>query len=516
MRTSSRTVFNTIIVALGYLVSRFLGVVRDVFITAQFGTSAQIDAYRAAFAIPDLLYLVIAGGALGTALIPVFQQLRKHEHPQRAWELANSVINLAMPLLTLTAVAMWIWAEPLVQLTTARGFAPSEQALTAQLMRVLLLQPILLGLGGIVKALLEAHDNFATPTIGSNLYNVGIIAGAALLAPWFGIYGLVYGVLLGACAFLAVQILPLMRLGWRYTPHIAWQMPSLRDVGRLLLPRLFGQSVWQINLTAMIAIASTFGVGAVAASGYAFQIMLLPHGLIGLSIGTVIFPLLARLAAQDDHDTFVTRANQAIQSVLVVTVPAAFVLWSGAPAIVKVLYQRGSFDDASLLLTISAVRGYALGLAGFSVAEIAVRIWYALQNTRTPVIIGAIAVSFNLGLGWAITQSGDVLQRISTLTSVFSIANILEAGLLLWWLQRIYPQISVWQNPRHWLISLAGMVVLWQGSIILLPALPLQAPQTWADWQLLGAHLVSSLIIFGWGVGWSSRWFAVIRASRGT
>lgn len=516
MSKPSHTLINTAIVAFGYLLSRLLGVIRDIFITAQFGTAPVVDAYRAAFAIPDLLYLVIAGGALGTALIPIFQQRKRLSSATAAWQLANSVITIALPLLVGAATVAFVWAEPLVQLTTARGFPPELQQQTAHLMRMLLIQPILLGIGGIFKALLESHDNFATPTLGANLYNIGIIAGAALLSPWFGIDGVVYGVVIGAVAFLVIQVAPLQRLGWRFQAHVTWPNADLREIARLLIPRLFGQSIWQINLTVMIAIASTFGVGAVAASGYALQIMLLPHGLIGLSVGTVVFPLLARLYAEDDHTQFVARANQALQSVLVVTVPAAFVLWSSAPVIVKVLYQRGSFDTASLLLTIAAVQGYAIGLAGFSMAEIAVRIWFARKDTRTPVIIGAITVAVNVALGWWLTRSGTQLARLQMLTSVFSMTNLLEGALLVGLLYMRQPGITIWQHPWHWLLSMVGMVVLWQGSIRVLPVLPLQPAQDWHDWRIVGLHLGSSVLIFGWGVLTSSRWLRVIRESRGT
>ncbi|MFM2308183.1 MAG: hypothetical protein RLY87_303, partial [Chloroflexota bacterium] len=143
----SRTLFNTLIVAFGYFASRVLGLVRDMFITANFGTTPEVDAYRAAFALPDLLYLVVAGGALGTALIPVFQQQRAESGDTAAWNLANAVLNVTLPLLVCCAVIGLIFAEPIVSLTTARGFDPEQRALTAQLMRILLIQPIILGIG---------------------------------------------------------------------------------------------------------------------------------------------------------------------------------------------------------------------------------------------------------------------------------------------------------------------------------------------------------------------------------
>ena len=509
----SRTMFHTLVVAIGYFISRVLGVARDMVITAQFGTSPEVDAYRAAFALPDLLYLVIAGGALGTALIPVFQARRVEAGEKAAWDLANAVLNLTLPVLVGCAVVGWIFAEPIVRLTTAQGFAPEQQERTAHLMRLLLLQPILLGVGGIAKATLEAHEQFRIPTIGSNLYNVGIIIGAAVLAPWYGIDGVVYGVLIGAFAFVAIQIPTLRRLGWHYQMR-GWATAGVQAVGRLVLPRLFGQSIWQINLTTMIAMTSAFGLGAVAASGYALQIMLLPHGLIGLSIGTVIFPLLASHLARGDRPAFARAASLAVQSILAVTIPASIVLYAGARTVVKVLYERGSFDRASAELTTAALQGYAIGIAGFCVAEIAVRIWFALQNTRLPVLIGLVAVLFNVTCGWLFTQQGSSAERLLMLATVFSVANIIEATLLVWFLRRAHPDIQIVTSTRLWLLSIGGMVLLLTATQWLLPPLPNGPLQTPSDWGASLIHLTMLCAAFAWGVTWGSNRFALLRATR--
>lgn len=508
----SRTVLNTLTVAIGYLLSRLLGVIRDIFITAQFGTSNVVDAYRAAFAVPDLIYLVVAGGALGTALIPIYQQ-QKQSSATAGWQLINALLNLTLPILVFISVAAWIWAEPLLLLTTARGFDRDTQLLSVDLMRLLLLQPILLGLGGILKATLEAHDNFRIPTLGSNLYNVGIIIGVALLAPIWGIYGVVYGVIVGAAVFLLIQIPSIWQLGWRWRA-VGHTTAGINEVWRLLLPRIFGQSVWQINLAVMISITSTFGIGAVAATGFGMQIMLLPHGLIGLSIGTVIFPLLARLAVEQHFEHFAKHANTALQSVLAVTLPASIALFLGAESVVGVLYQRGSFDSTSAFLTVNAVRGYALGIAGFSLAEIAVRIWYSLQNTRLPVIVGAITVAINLMLGWLLTQDGTMADKIFRITMVFSITNTLEAVLLIALLKHRIQDIILLAKPLNWLLSVGGMVVIWLGSRFVVPILPAQGATTMADWLVYATHIGILTVIFGWGVAWGSNGFALIRAAR--
>ncbi len=508
----SRTILNTLTVAIGYLLSRILGVIRDIFITAQFGTSNVVDAYRAAFAVPDLIYLVVAGGALGTALIPVYQQ-QQHVSQSAGWKLISAVMNVSLPLLVGISVIAWIWAEPLLLLTTARGFARDTQLLAVDLMRILLLQPILLGIGGIIKATLEAHDNFRIPTLGSNLYNIGIILGVAILAPIWGIYGVVYGVVLGAAIFLVVQIPSIIRLGWKWQ-FAGYQTDGLRDVWQLLLPRIFGQSVWQINLAVMISITSTFGVGAVAATGYGMQIMLLPHGLIGLSIGTVIFPLLARLFVLNQLKTFASHASTALQSVLAVTLPASLVLFLGAESIVGLLYQRGSFDTNSAILTVQAVRGYALGIVGFSLAEIAVRIWFSLKNTRLPVVVGIITVLLNLSMAWLFTRSNNIIENVFIITLIFSVTNTIEAILLILLLKRQLFQIVIFPKPLLWLFSVAGMVVIWQVTRLLLPELPSSGASSIEEWLIYLMHMIVLLIIFVWGVAWGSNGFALMRAAR--
>jgi putative peptidoglycan lipid II flippase len=418
---------NTLIVAGGYLLSRVLGLARDVIILGQFGTGREIDAYRAAFGVLDLIYLVVAGGALGSAFIPVFAGFLSQQREDDAWQLANSVLNLALAALLVACALIALLANPLVALTIGSGFDPDKRALTAHILRLLLIQPVLLGLGGLAKAALESFDRFALPAIGSNLYNVGIIGGA-LLARWLGIYGLVWGVAAGAGLFLLVQLPGLRAVGWRYRLVLRLSTPGVVQVGRLLGPRLFGQSAWQIGLVAIGSFASQLGEGAVTANAAALQLMMLPHGLIALSLGTVIFPQLARYHAAGDLRALRRVALGALRQVLFLALPAAAILgWLSGP-IIRALFERGRFSAASTALTAEAFNFYAFGLAAFAAAEILVRTFYAMRDTRTPVYVGVLAVATNIGLGWALLRLGAGLEGLA---AAFSIANTLEAALLL-------------------------------------------------------------------------------------
>jgi putative peptidoglycan lipid II flippase len=444
----SRAVLNTVIVAAGYLLSRVLGLVREIVISGRFGTDAALDAFRAAFTIPDLIYLVVAGGALGSAVIPIFSEYLTRGDEQDAWRLASGVLNLALAGLVVACGLVALFAEPLVALTVGRGFDAEQRALTAAIMRLLLIQPALLGLGGLAKAVLESFDRFTLPAVGSNLYNGGIIAGALLLAPFLGIYGLVWGVLLGALLFLVVQIPGLAQVGARYVLFLprrhedakeeqqaSWlrafvvnPAPGVGRVLRLLGPRIVGQSVWQINFIAMASFASTLGAGAVAANYYAFQLMVLPHGLLALSLGTVLLPRLARLYAAGEQDTLRSTALDGVRSVLFLALPASALLAVLALPTLRLLFQRGAFDASSAALTAAALTAYALGLWAFAAAEIPVRAFYAMQDTRTPVGVALAAVVLNIALGWLLLRGG---LGVAGLGLAFSAANIFEALLLL-------------------------------------------------------------------------------------
>lgn len=458
-----RALLNTIIVAAGYLASRVLGLARDVLISHQFGTSAELAAFRASFGILDLIYLVVAGGALGSAFIPVFSEAL--ERRRNAWRLASAVLNLTLLALTVACAVVWILAAPLVALTVGRGLDEAERALTVDVLRLMLIQPFLLGVGGLAKAMLESFNRFTLPAIGSNLYNLGIIGGA-LFAPWLGVYGLVWGVNIGAALFVLVQLPGLRAVGAMYrirdvanergenaqsvalarsdSTHRGERRSGVRraffpflnlfyaeGVGRMLRllgPRLFGQSAWQINMIAIVSLTSTLGSAALAANAYALQLMMLPHGLIALSLATVLFPEMARQYAAGDRATLRATALGGVRTVLFLALPASAILGVLALPVLRALFQRGAFNAASAALTTEALSAYALGLAGFAAAEVIVRAFFAMQDTRTPVIVGIAAVAFNIGIGWSFLRLG---MGLSGLGLAFSLANLFEAALLL-------------------------------------------------------------------------------------
>jgi putative peptidoglycan lipid II flippase len=473
---------STIIVAGGYMLSRVLGLGREVIISAQFGTGPELDAYRATFGIIDLIYLVIAGGALGSAFIPIFSGFLAEERHEDAWRLASDILNLALIALLAACALLALLAEPLVASTIGRGFDDQKRALTVHILRLLLIQPVLLGVAGLAKATLESFDRFTLPVIGANLYNLGIIGGA-LLAPWLGIDGLVWGVLAGAALFLLAELPGLRRVGARYTPTRRLDAPGVRQVARLVGPRLFGQAVWQVNMIAIASFASLLGSGAVAANGYALQLMLLPHGLIALSLGTVIFPQLSRAHAAGDRLEVARVAFGAARQVLFLALPASMIFGLLGGPIVRALFERGQFTAESTAITSQALVFYAFGLAAFAAAEILVRTFYAMRDTRTPVQIGAVAVVANIALGWALINLGAGLDGLAI---AFSAANTIEAALLLLLLARRLGGVGggFWRAAGGMLLAtLCCGAALLGLRLVSAGALPFIAPGSLYNWR---------------------------------
>jgi putative peptidoglycan lipid II flippase len=415
-----------------FVASRALGLLRDIVISYQFGTSRALDAYFAAFNIPDFIFNVIAGGALGSAFIPTFSAALASGDEQRAWRLASAVINIALILLTTIAVVLAIFAPQVAALTVARGFAPADQSLTADLMRWMLITPIVFGVSGIMMGILNSHQHFLLPALAPVLYNAAIIAGALFLAPTMGVYGLVMGVVAGAFAHLLAQAPGLARARMQYAPVLGIANADVREVGRLMLPRTIGIAAVQINFLVNTILASALPAGRVAALAYAWRLMLLPVGIVGQSLATVIFPTFSEQSARNELDDFRRTFSAAFRATLYLTIPAAVgLIVLGAP-LITLLFQRGEFDTRSTAETAWALQFFAIALFAHSGLEIVARAFYALHDTRTPVIVGLAAMGLNIALSIALiaplAQGGLALAN--------SIATILEMVTLLLILQR--------------------------------------------------------------------------------
>lgn len=450
-----------------YIVSDVLGLARNVAISYQFGTSADVDAYLAAFRVPDFIFNLLAGGALASAFLPPFTKHLAANDVRGAWRLASQVINLVFVVTAAICIVAALLADPIVHYLVAPGFSPAEQQLTANLMRLMLLTPIIFSVSGIVMGILNAHQHFLLPAAAPSMYNLGIVIGALVFAPHFGVYGLAFGVVLGALLHLGIQVPWLLRAHIPYTRSLGWADASVRSVVRLMIPRAIGSGAVQLNFWVNTVLASLLPIGSLAALNYAFLILLLPEAVIAQAIGTVLFPTFARLVAEQKHDELRRAFSTVFRGVLFFAVPSSVGLYLLRTPIIALLFQRGDFTADSTAQTALALQFFAIGLFAHSGLEILTRAFYALHDTATPVKIGVASVVVNIILSVLLIQS----FAQGGLALANSLATIAEMFVLLWLLR-----------PR--LDGVDGRTILISGLKIVLGSAVMGVSLWWTKMQL--------------------------------
>jgi putative peptidoglycan lipid II flippase len=422
-----------LLVMILFVLSRVTGLLREVIIGNQFGTSPELDAYLAAFRVPDILFQLVAGGALGSAFIPTFAQYWAREGQEHeAWLLFSRTLNLVTLILVVLTGLAALWAEPLVVWVIAPGFEPAQQALTASLMRGMLLSTVIFGASGLIMGVLNALQHFLAPALAPVLYNVAIILGAWLLGPRMGVYGLVVGAVSGAAAHLVVQLPALWQQRVQYRFSFSLRDPGVREVMRLMGPRILGLLFVQLHFLVNTILASRLEPGSISALNYAWLLMLLPLGIFAQAIATVIFPTFATQVATGQIEAMRSSFALLLRLVIFLTLPAAVALWVLDVPLVRMLFEHGEFDARSTQMVVFALHFYALGLISHAIVEIGVRVFYALHDTWTPVMVGVGAMAFNVLLSFGLV---GMLQH-GGLALANTIATTLEMIVLLAMLNR--------------------------------------------------------------------------------
>jgi putative peptidoglycan lipid II flippase len=421
----------SLILTAAALASRLLGWVRLLVIGSQFGASSELDAYFAAFRIPDTIFQLVVAGALSAALIPVFSSYRARGQDTEAWMLASSVINLVLIALTVLSVAMAILA-PLLVPVVAPGFDEPTTELAVRLTRIMLISPILIGMGAVVTGILNSYQQFTVPSVAPLLYNLAIIAAAVFLAPVMGVEGLAVGVALGSLAHLAVQLPNLARVGHRYRPEIRLGHPGVRRVAWLMGPRMLGLASGQVNFIVSTALASGLGDGSVTAYNYAFLLSQLPVGVIGVSVAVALFPTLSQDAALGRIPNIRRQVSNAVRVLAFVAAPLTAIMVVLREPLTSVFYQYGLFSQDATERTARTLLFFALGLVGHIVVHVLARTFYAMQDTKTPVTWAVIAVAINVPLMALLVGP----MAVEGLALALSISSVIEVLGLLWALRR--------------------------------------------------------------------------------
>ncbi len=495
----------TSIVMIGMALSSAIGILATMLISRAFGTRPELDAFNAANRLPEILFNLMAGGALASAFIPTFTTFLAHDDGPGAWRLAASIANLLLILMTSAAVVIWFAAPWLVPHVLAPGFTDATQiAMTVSLLRIMLLTSIIFGLSGLLMGVLNAFQRFALPALAPASYRLGQILALLVLVPRWGIYGLAWGAVLGSALHLLVQLPGLIGLRPRYAWRLNLDDPAVRQVGRLMGPRVLGVAVVQVNFLVNVILASGQPVGSVSALTYAFTIMTTALLLIGQSPGIAAMPTFSTQLARGETAAFRSTQARALSGVFFLALPGSLGLILLRAPIVRLLLERGAFDAHSADLVGWALLWFAIGLVGHSLLEIVARGFYAQQDTRTPVIVGASAMLLNILLslilsavfarvGWfphgglALANSLATFVEVTTLLALMRrrlgglglrglvpglgatvAATVIMALALFGWL-------AATSGTSAWLVGLGGVAV--GGTVFWLAARALGSPE---------------------------------------
>jgi putative peptidoglycan lipid II flippase len=507
-------------VMLAFVLSNLVGLVRQVLVSRAFGTGNEMDAFNAAILIPDVIFNLLAAGALSSAFIPTFAGFLAKDEREPAWRLASSVINLAILALTFVSGLAAVFAPQIVRhviYVFKPELDPALQALTSDLLRIALIAPTIFGVSGLIMGILNAHQKFWMPALAPAFYWLGWILSLIFLVPTMGIYGLAWGYIIGALLHLGIQLPGLFQFEKvRYTPSFGLDNASVREVGRLMAPRLLGVAAVQINFMINTMLAAAQGEGSLSAINVARMVMTMPLFVIAQAIATAALPTFSAQVARGEKNDMRTSLAATLRGVLLLSIPATVGLILLRQPITAMLFQRGAFTSESTEMVSWALLWYTAGLVGHSVVEILSRAFYALHDTKTPVSIGVVAMGLNaaFSFGFAALFSSLGWMPHGGLALANSLATALEAAILFIIMRRrlngidgtniaqgigqfglatlgmgigIFLWIKVAGNLNPWLVGLGGVAI--GGILYGLAVLALKVPEIQAAFSLLRKRL---------------------------
>ncbi len=503
------------VVMMALIVGQIAGLLRSILVAHLFGASAELSAFYYGNRVSETLFLLVAGGALGSAFIPTFTGLLAKGEHTAAWRLAISLARFVTLTLGLLAGLAALFAPQIVRHVLAPGFStdPGLFSLTVDLLRIQLISAVLFGLGGLMVGVLNAHQVFLVPALTPAMYQLGILFGALALAPRWGVYGLAWGVVIGAALYVALQVPAVWRLRPDLAVRTAWCKmldTDVRHVLALMGPRVIGVAVVQINFWVNGYLASFMGQASMAGLSYGFSLMLMAQAAIAQSVAIAAMPTFSAQHALGQQEALRSSLAASLRGVILLAVPASLGLIVLRQPLVAMLFQRGAFDMSSTELVAWALLWYAAGLVGHSVLEVLTRVFYAQHDTRTPVQIGGMAMLLNIGLSIALSQLfvrvgwmphgglalANSLATALEATALFALLRRRLGGLEDGWIARGALQatlaalgmslaLGAWSRAaaelNRWLVGLGGVALggVLYGAILFL----WRVPEVWQAWD---------------------------------
>ncbi len=413
-----------VIVGFFTLLSKLVGLARDPLLAGKIGVGNTLDIYYAAFRVPDFIFNLLVLGTLSVALIPVFSQWMIKDK-NKAYEVANSVFNASVLAMGLVCLILLAFSAPLTKLLVP-GFSGDKLLRTIQLMRLFLLSPVIFTASNIFTSILSSYKKFLVLSIAPIMYNLGIIFGLFFFYPRFGLMGLGYGVILGACLHLLVQIPEALRYGYRWKPVIDLKDPSFLKIAKLFLPRIIGMDISQISLIIGTTVGSILATGSVTIFNLANNLQAAPLGVFALSVSAASFPLLSEHYAKKDDAAFVNTLARNVMTVLFFIIPIAILMVIFRAYIVRIIYGHGKFNwnDTALMFTTFGVLTFSL--VGQSLSPLFSRAFYSRQNTIIPVMVNICSIALDAVLAYVLGKKFGLVG----IAWGFAVACSFDAGLM--------------------------------------------------------------------------------------
>jgi putative peptidoglycan lipid II flippase len=450
---------STTVVSSATFVSRIFGLVREQTFAYLFGAGLAMDAFVAAFRIPNLLRDLFAEGALSAAFVPVFTDTLTNKGKDEAFRLGNLVVN-ALNIILITIVIAGILLAPVIVDLYVPGFSrvPGKAELTTQMTRIMFPFLLLISMAAVAMGMLNSLRHFGVPAFAPVLFNVGMIAAGFALCPFFKpkIVGMAWGVLLGGLGQWLVQMPKLRREGYRFQFIFSFRDPGVRRIMALMAPAVVGLASTQVNVFVNTLLASLLPQGSVSYLNYSFRLMNLPLGIFGVAVATVTLPVVATYAAQKDISNVCATAASSLKLVLFLTLPSIFFLSVAAQPIIAALYQHGRFGYQDTLLTAQALVFYSLGLFAYSSVRVLAPVFYCLGRARIPVLISVAAVVVNIGLNLALMKPMG-FKGLALATSLAALTNM---GLLIYVLEKKVGPLRLGDLARYFIKVLAAAAAM--------------------------------------------------------
>ncbi|MFA5088184.1 MAG: murein biosynthesis integral membrane protein MurJ [Candidatus Omnitrophota bacterium] len=438
-RASERNLIkSTSLIAVGTLSSRILGFIRDVILAKFFGTGIKADAFFVAFRIPNLFRDLVGEGATNSAFVPIVSEYVHQKERLALWNFISVVFILGLMILSGLTVAGMIFSPFLVRLL-APGFLvdPDKLALTIYLTKVMFPYLILIGLTAYSMGILYTFKSFFTPAFSPCLLNISVILSALISARTMEdpVYGLAIGVLIGGAAQLFVQFRALSKLGVKFVKPATLNHPDARRMGRLLLPRLFGAGVYQLTVfidTFCASLSFIVGLGGISAIYYSSRVVQLPMGIFSIAMASAVLPTLAEYSAKKEFEHFKKTLVFSLESIFFILLPISVIMMVLATPIIKILFQRGEFNQYSTDITSVALFFYAIGLFSFGGVKIMVTAFHSLQDTKTPVKVAAVCLLINVILNFIFMRP----LKVGGIALASSISSMINVVILFWYITK--------------------------------------------------------------------------------